>query len=294
MKPLWQKIDVLKSVTDNIVKWVKNMFLRFVISLIFSLLASISHAGIFDDDEARKAILDLRQQIVVINNNHLSLKSALLTSQQSNNEEVSALRRSILDLQNQIDKQKNEIALLRGENEQNEEQIKRSLSDLQKKSSEIQNQQSALVQTTEKRLAQIEPVKVQIDGREFMAEPAEKREYESALQSFRAGDYAKAEKSFKDVLIKYPTSGYASSALFWLGSSQYFARNYKEAIVSFRALVAKDPDHLNAPESMLSIANCQIELKDSKSAKSTLSDLQKKYPKSDAAAAAVERLVQIK
>ena len=50
----------------------------------------------------------------------------------------------------------------------------------------------------------------------------------------------------------------------------------------------------SAPESVLSIANCQIELKDVRAAKATLDDLIKAYPQSEAAAAAKDRLVRLK
>ena len=45
---------------------------------------------------------------------------------------------------------------------------------------------------------------------------------------------------------------------------------------------------------MLSIANCQIELKDSKSARTTLESLIKTYPQSEAAQAGRERLARLK
>jgi TolA-binding protein len=82
--------------------------------------------------------------------------------------------------------------------------------------------------------------------------------------------------------------------LFWLGNAQYATRDYKEAIMNFRALVAKKPDHLRAPEAVLSVANCQLELKDIKGARKTLTDLIKAYPDSEAANAAKERLVALK
>jgi len=58
--------------------------------------------------------------------------------------------------------------------------------------------------------------------------------------------------------------------------------------------LAKSPNHARAPDSMLSVANCQLELKDLKSARKTLDDVAKTYPQSEAAAAARERLVKLK
>jgi TolA-binding protein len=51
---------------------------------------------------------------------------------------------------------------------------------------------------------------------------------------------------------------------------------------------------VRAPEASLSIANCQVELKDVKSARKTLEDLIKVYPQSEAAAVAKDRLAKLK
>jgi TolA-binding protein len=59
-------------------------------------------------------------------------------------------------------------------------------------------------------------------------------------------------------------------------------------------LLTAAPVHLRAPEAALSIANCQIELKDGKSARKTLEDILKVYPQSEAAGVAKTRLAQLK
>jgi TolA-binding protein len=45
---------------------------------------------------------------------------------------------------------------------------------------------------------------------------------------------------------------------------------------------------------MLSVGNCQLELKDIKAARKTLADVVKNYPHTEAAAAASERLAKLK
>ena len=82
--------------------------------------------------------------------------------------------------------------------------------------------------------------------------------------------------------------------MFWLGSAEYAQRSYKEAVVTFRALISAAPTHLRAPEAMLSIANCQIELKDAKAARKSIEDLLKTYPQSEAAKVGKERLAKLK
>ena len=153
---------------------------------------------------------------------------------------------------------------------------------------------SATAQGLDERFRTVEPVKVSLDGREFMAEQAEKRDFEAALALFRKAEFSGAKTAFFDFLSRYTRSGYLPSALFWLGNAQYATRDYTAAMVNFRALIANAPDHQRTPEAVLSVANCQLELKDSRGARKTLQDLVSAYPKSEAAVAARERLALLK
>jgi tol-pal system protein YbgF len=233
-------------------------------------------AGLFEDDEARKAILDLRQRVETI-------RSDADQGRKSVSDENAALGKSMLDLQRQIELLRTDIASLRGTNEQ----LARDLGEVQRQ----QKEQSKLLMD---RVSRLEPTKVSVDGVEFFADPVERRDFESALAVFKKGDFAAAQNLFVGFIGRYPNSAYVTPALFWLGNAQYATRDYKEAIMNFRALVAKKPDHLRAPEAVLSVANCQLELKDIKGARKTLTDLIKAYPDSEAANAAKERLVALK
>ena len=244
----------------------------------------ISHAALFEDDEARRAILDLRQRVELMRGEiRGEVRGELDRNRQASANEVSELGKSLLDLQRQIELLKAEIATLRGSNEQ----LTRDLS-------EVQRQQKDQLQSLQARFNKLEPVKIQLDGVEFLAEPNETKSYDAALAVFRKGDFANAQSLFSGFVTRYPTSGYLIPALFWLGNAQYATRNYKEAMDNFRALVAKDPGHVRVPEAVLSVANCQLELKDSKGARKTLTDLVKAYPQSEAAVAARERLASLK
>jgi tol-pal system protein YbgF len=149
-------------------------------------------------------------------------------------------------------------------------------------------------QGVDERLRKFEPKKVAVDGVEFVAEPAETKAYEDALAVFRKGDFAAAGVVFSDFIKRYPNSGYVVPSLFWAGNAQYANRDYKEAIRNFNLLLAKAPTHARAPDAMLSVANCQLELKDLKGARKTLDEVAKTYPQSEAASAARERLAKLK
>ena len=268
--------------------------LRAVFVAVFCLCISSAHAGLFEDDEARRAILDLRQKV-----DQMQQQSAQMQQQSAGqlraakdenavsieqvNAQLTQLRRSLLELSNMIETLRSELASSFGKNEQ----LARDLADAQRLQKDI-------VQGTEDRLKRLEPSKVSVDGLEFMAMPAEIREYDSALATMRKGDFAQALPAFSEFVRRYPASGHQPSALFWLGNLHYSQRNYKEALNQYRALVSASPAHLRAPEAMLSIANCQLELKDARASRKTLEDLVKDYSESEAASLAKARLAKLK
>jgi tol-pal system protein YbgF len=247
-----------------------------IFSLLLSLGSFSAHAALFEDEEARRAILDLRQRLE--SSNAASAQASAKTS-----DEVLGVRRSLLDFQNQIEALRADMARLRGQNEQ----LVRDLS-------ETQLQQKSITQAVDDRLRPLEPIKVSVDGQEIMVTPVEKREFDAALAVFRKGEFATAQSAFSGFLKQFTSSGYRPSALFWLGNAQYATRDYKEAMANFRVLIASDPDHMRVPEAVLSIANCQLELKDSRGARKTLEDLVKAYPQSEASVAAKDRLTRLK
>ena len=243
---------------------------------VSAFMASTAHAALFEDDEARRAILEVRQRVD-------ALQQANQRAGERSGDEVSQLRRSLLDLQGQIQTLQSDLAKMRGQNEQ-----------LQKDVADIQQRQKEIVKATDERLRQFESISVTVDGKEFKADPAEKRDFEAALAVFRSGKFPEAGTSFGNFIRQYPQSGYVPSARFWLGNSQYATRDYPAAVTNFKAILASAPDHQRAPEAALSIANCQVELKDTRAARKTLEDLIRVYPQSEAAAAARERLTRLK
>ena len=141
----------------------------------------------------------------------------------------------------------------------------------------------------------MEPQKVTVDDREFTVDPEEKRQYDEALAGFRRGEFDRAAGGFAALLKRFPASGYRESALFWMGNAQYALRQYKEAIASFRALVAASPQSPRAPEALLADRQLPGRAEGPKVARrKTIDELVKAYPKSEAALAGKERLASLK
>lgn len=252
----------------------------FSACLLMALSAPAAHAGLFDDDEARRAILDLRQKLEQ-GNEAQRARQAELNAQMT--EQIGQLRSSLLDLSNQLELMRTENARLRGQVEQ-----------LARDVSELQLQMKDVNQGLEDRLRRLEPQKASVDGKDFMADAEEIRQYEAAMAQVRSGDFAAAATSLAVFRSRYPASGYGQSVLFWLGNAQYGKRDYVEAISSFRGFAGSYPGDLRAPEALLAVANCHFELKDVKSARKALDELFKAYPDSEAALAGKQRLAALK
>ena len=236
------------------------------------LVLGSAQAAIFEDDEARRAILDLRQRLEATNN---ALKAQ--------SEDNAQLRRVLVDLQGQLDNVQAELNKSRGA----QEQLARDVSDMQMRQRDAQT-------GLDERLRKFEPLKVSVDGLEFQVEQAEKRDYDASMDVFRKGDFAAAQTSLQRFVQRYPVSGYLPSALFWLGNASYAVKDYKASLAQFRQMLTLAPTHARAAEAMLAVSNVQIELKDTKAARKTLEDLIKAFPQSDAAQAAKERLPKLR
>ena len=252
-------------------------------ALLLALAAHPARAGIFDDEEARKAILDLRTRIQSTDDNSRARQGELAQANAALLEQVAQLRRSLLDLNSQLEAQRADSAKLRG----SQEQLLRDVAELQRGVKDVSK-------GVDDRLRVLEPQKVALDGKEFLADPDEKRSHDQAMAALRSGDFDKASNALSAFLQRYPASGYAESARFWLGNALYGQKNYKEAITVFRGLITSAPNHPRAPEAMLALANCQIEMKDNRSARKTIDELVKAYPASEAATAGKERLGTLK
>ncbi len=245
-----------------------------------SAVALPARAGIFDDDEARRAILELRQKLEQSNEQARARQGEQMAQMST---QIDQLKRSLLDLNGTIEAQRTDNARLRGQMEE----LTRVVAELQRKQTDLQ-------QGVDERIKKVEPQKVTVDEKEFSVDPEEKRSYDDALAGFRKGDFDRSASGFSGLLKRFPGTGYRESALFWLGNAQYGNRNYKEAISTFRSLVAAAPESARAPEALLAIANCQAELKDTKSARRTIDELLKAYPRSEAAQAGKERLASLR
>jgi tol-pal system protein YbgF len=242
---------------------------KFSMAAAFAVMLapSLASAGLFDDDEARKAILDMRTKVDAVS----SKLDARLDDK--------ADKSSALELFNQNEQLRTEIAKLRG-------QVEVLANDL----SNAQRRQQDFYVDLDNRLRKIEPKRMTVDGKEATVEVNEQRAYDAALSLFKAAEYKSAIAAFSTFNVNYPQSAYAGSAQYWLGNSHYAQRDCKNTIASLQLLVKNNPEHPKTPDAMLNIAACHLELKDKSASKKMLESVIAQYPDTEAAQAARNRL----
>ena len=240
-----------------LLKTYKQTLLRaFCLSAVLVCLSASNNAwALFSDDEARKAILDLRK--------------SLATTQ--------------LELQSQIDKLKTENAELRGKVEE-----------LEKQGEDITSSQKTYYQDLDTRLGNFEPRTITIEGVSGTVQPGEKKAYDDALKAFQAGNLKKAEDGFAAFSAKYPKSPYLPLALYWSGNSKYANKDYAGAISQLQSLIKKYPNHPRIPSAMVTLGNSQLESGNKVAAKKTFSEIIAKYPDTDSAKDAQQLLAATK
>jgi tol-pal system protein YbgF len=222
---------------------------------LICLGASNSAWALFSDDEARKAILDLRK--------------SLATTQ--------------LELQGEIDKLKAENSELRGK-----------IENLEKQGDDISSSQKTYYQDLDTRLGNFEPRTATIEGVSGTVQPGEKKAYDDALKAFQAGNLKKAEDGFAAFTAKYPKSPYLPLALYWSGNSKYANKDYAGAISQLQSLIKKFPNHPRVPAAMVTLGNSQLESGNKIAAKKTFGEIIAKYPDTDAAKDAQQLLAATK
>lgn len=237
------------------------------------------HAGLFDDDEARK-------QIAAIRDEHAAKLKELTDRVDQLDTRTS---QKLVELVGQLDQLNQQIANLRG-------QLEVATFNLQN----LQKRQQDLYVDLDGRLRAIEEGKAGASNTNPLSQAANAQQeaeaataYEAAYNLYRDNKLKAAIEGLSDLSAKYPTSQAAPNALFWLGMAQAQSGDAKNAQASWRKLVDGYPDHAKSPDALKAIASVQLEKGDRKGAVKTLKELVGSYPTSDAGKDAAKQLKKL-
>jgi tol-pal system protein YbgF len=262
----------------------------FVAFALLYVAPQFAHAALFDDEEARKRIAATNVRIDQL--------------QKDLDERVSQLERqlksgALVDLANNVEALKSDVAKIRGQIEVLTYELEQS-----------QKRQRDLYVDLDARMRKLEggpgpstdaaPADAPAGGATaggstaapVASTAAEQRAYDAALDQFKRGDFQGAITGFTAFVKTSPKSALAPSAQYWIGNAHFARKDYKAAIASQRQLLLAWPDSPKVPDALLNVASAQSELGDNAAARRTLEELIGKFPQSDAAAKAKQRLGQ--
>jgi len=122
------------------------------------------------------------------------------------------------------------------------------------------------------------------------AAPSGLDDYEKAIAEFRQGNFSEALVSFTRFTESHPESELTDDAQFRIGECHMRLRQYEKAILAFHEYITKSPEQIRTPEAMLQQAHAFHEMQDDLSSKILLKDIIERFPHSDEAQTAKERL----
>jgi tol-pal system protein YbgF len=198
---------------------------------------------------------------------------------------------SLLQMAQRIDALQADLSRMRGEVEL-----------LQNQSEGGKSQSRALYGDLEKRIAALETLGG-VGGASGAAGSAvppapgaaggEQGAYDTAFNALKGGDYQNAIAGFKTFVATYPGSPLASNAQYWLGEAYYVTRDYPNAITAFQTVTAQWPDSRKAPDALVKIGFTQAALGRNGDARVTLESVLQRYPGTEAAQLATDRLKRL-
>jgi tol-pal system protein YbgF len=262
---------------------------RLALLLAAWAFASSALAQLFDDNEARRRIERLRQEVEAYRQaNEARIAKAEAAAQEA--AERSADRGAILDLAQQIENLRSDMAKMRGQLEVIANQADTAEARQKQLYLDIDTRLRKLEESRERAAAAPEKPAATAPAAEAEPSPAEAKAYQAALDQFKLGNYSLAVAAMQGFLVTYPASPLAPNAQYWIGMAHSGQRDYKSAIAAQRKLLSSWPDSPKAPDAMLSIASAQETMGDRNSARKTLEELIAKYPASSSATSAKQRL----
>lgn len=223
--------------------------------LLAATLPLSARAGLFDDEEARTRIEQLREQVSELG------------------KRGDTINRNQIDFANQLEAIKSDIAKLRGQLE-----VQAYALDAAEK------RQKDFYIDLDNRLRKLEQASVQAKA----AEPAkpdptlETRDYEGALADLKASKFKEAAASFLAFIKTYPNSSLAPSAYYWGAYAHAQAKDHAVAAELFGRFSTDWPNDERTPLALESRAASLEALKDLKGARAALELLADNYPNSDA------------
>ena len=245
-------------------------------------------AGLFDDEIARKQIIDQQKRVDELRQQADGMAARL------GKIEDDAKAQPVLALASEIEKLREEMRGLRGQIEV----LGNTIEGVSKRQRDMYVDLDQRLRRFEQPGAAIPPAAgaaAEAPKAAAVTVSVEENEaYERAQGQRRIGNYQGAISAFQGFVAKYPKSTLAPRAQYWIGDSYFNLRDFKNAIANQQKLVAAYPDSNSVPDALLNMASSQLEAGDTATARKTMDGLIARYPSSEAAEKARRRVANLR
>ena len=202
------------------------------------------------------------------------------------NEDIRILSGRLEELEYSIKQQQRKTAEIE---KQKEEKLNRIAERADQNSEKILHMEKYLNLESTKR-----PVTAVTPGVSAKKPLSEDEVYRSAKHAFDQGDSEAARKGFQDFIKRYPDSKNADNAQFWIGEIYYREKWYEKAILEYQNVIEKYPQGNKVPAALLKQGLAFSSIGDQANSKLILEELLRKYPKTNEAKIAAEKLKTLK
>ena len=281
-------------------------------ALLIAGAALPARAGLFDDDEARRRIDNLRQELAQQGKDNEA--RIIKLEEQIRNIGVVEVLQQIGELKQQISQLRGQLEVLANDNQQLQKRQRDFYLDLDSRLKRLEpagTQGAAPPAASDAApVAASAPIPATTPSNGFGPLPPpdggtprvasrddqarEVKAYDTASNLFRRNDFASAIDAFRAFLRDFPDSQLAANARYWIGISYANMKDYKQAMAAQQELLSRHPQSPKAPDALLAVAAIQAEQGDNGAARNTLEDIIARYPSTEAAGKARTRLAALK
>lgn len=117
--------------------------------------------------------------------------------------------------------------------------------------------------------------------------------YRRSFEALRAGKHDEAAQGFREFLRAYPTHDLADNSQYWLGECFYDRKDFAAAVREFRKVIEHYPNGNKVPDALLKVGFSYLSLGSVEAGRQTLVQLQRSYPRHEAATLASARLAEL-
>jgi len=200
--------------------------------------------------------------------------------------EMDSLLKEQIDLINRL---RADLAAILGGMDQRMEVVESKLEDLGQRFPELSRKMEMVKQSLspvgDTGKVDTSSVKVNVDPQKL---------YDASYLDLTKGSYDLAVTGFTNYLKYFPETDLAGNAQYWLGECYYAKKNFTRSAIEFHKVLENYSTGAKVPSALYKLGLSLIELKSTNQAEKYLNELMEKYPNTQEAKLAQEKLKKIK